>query len=1067
MLARRAENRRTLTPFRFFPYIVARGIPLYRPVDPKASFPALEEKVLAFWEKNSIFEKSISQREGAQEFVFYDGPPFATGLPHYGHFVPSTVKDIIPRYQTMKGRLVDRRFGWDCHGLPVEFEMEKELGISGKKQIEEYGVAKFNEACRSIVLRYTREWRKVITRLGRWVDFDHDYKTMDPDYMESIWWVLSELWKKGLMYEGYYILPYCPRCSTALSNMELNLGGYVDVADPALTVKFALDEEPGTYILAWTTTPWTLPSNLGLALGADVRYVKVKDGEEQYILAEERLPAYYKDPAGYTIVARYTGRELAGKSYRPLFPYFAHLKEKGAFRTHTGDFVTTEDGTGIVHIAPGFGEDDYNLLKGSGIPIVCPVDEEARFTSEVPDWAGQFVKDADKSIIRALKDQRSLVRHDSYNHNYPHCWRCKSPLIYRAVSEWFVSVEKIKSRMLTANEAIYWMPAHLKTGRFGKWLENARDWAISRNRYWGNPIPVWRCDSCKAMECIGSRAELEKKSGRKVVDLHKHFIDDITYPCSCGGTMRRISEVLDCWFESGAMPYGQNHYPFENRGHFDAHFPADFISESIDQTRGWFYTLVVLGAALFDKPTFRNVIVSGLILDSEGKKMSKSARNYTDPMEVIATYGADAMRLFLVDSAVLKAEDLRFSEAGVKEVVKNVIIPLWNSYSFFVTYANIDGVAVNGALKAPANALDRWILSEAERMVLEITTQMELYDLQKAADVFVEFIDVLNNWYIRRSRRRFWRSGNDADKQEAYQSLHGALMKLILCAAPFIPFITEEMYSNLKTPSMPESIHLCDFPAYDESRRDPGLERRMKVTMKTVSMGRSLRTDYALKIRQPLKALHLVTRDPEEKRILADMEELIKDELNVKSLVFRENEDELVEYRAKANFRTLGKLLGKDMKAAASRIETLSLADIHSLLAGTGVELSVGGRAFTLTPEGVEIQRIEKENLKVINEGSLTVALDPELTPALVEEGLVRDLVRGIQSLRKDRGLEVTDRIELSLSGSDAVRTAAEHHREHLLAETLGVSLKWEKAADSTEVECGEETCAVSLKKVR
>jgi isoleucyl-tRNA synthetase len=828
-----------------------------------------------------------------------------------------------------------------------------------------------------------------------------------------------------------------------------------------------VEGEPQTWFLAWTTTPWTLPSNLGLALGADISYVKVKDGNEFYILAEERLPAYYRDPGAYTIVARFKGKELVGRGYTPLFPFFSSLAEKGAFRTWNGGFVTTEEGTGIVHVAPGFGEDDYNLLKGTGIPVICPVDDEARFTSEVTDWAGQFVKDADKSIIRKLKDQRLLVRHDSYTHSYPHCWRCANPLIYKAVAEWFVSVEKIKTQMLAANDSINWMPAHLKTGRFGKWLENARDWAISRNRYWGNPIPIWRCDSCNATECIGSRAELEKKSGRKAVDLHKHFIDDIAWACNCGGTMRRISEVLDCWFESGAMPYGQNHYPFENRAHFDAHFPADFISESIDQTRGWFYTLVVLGVALFDKPTFRNVIVSGLILDSEGKKMSKSARNYTDPMEVMATFGADAMRLFLLDSAVLRAEDLRFSDSGVKEVVKNVIIPLWNSYSFFVQYANIDGVTVDGSSPAPSNSLDRWILSETERVVQEVTEQLELYDLQRAVDVFIGFIDLLNNWYIRRSRRRFWRSGNDADKQEAYQALHTALMRLILCAAPFIPFITEEMYSNLRGPSMPESIHLCDFPVYNASRRDPDLERRMKVTMKTVSMGRSLRTDYALKIRQPLTALHLVTRDPAEKQMLQEMEELIRDELNVKAIVFRENEDELVEYRAKANFRTLGKLLGKDMKAAAAMIESLSLADIHALLAGQGVHLIVADRQFTLTAEGVEIQRIEKENLKVINEGSLTVALDPELTPALIEEGLVRDLVRGIQNLRKDRGLDVTDRIELSLAGPEAVRAAAEHHRAHLLSETLAVSWAWQKAPDAVEIQCGEETCAVSLKKAR
>jgi len=1036
---------------------------VYRPVDAKVSFPAMEEAILERWQKDRTFERSIANRAEAGEYVFYDGPPFATGLPHFGHFIPSTVKDVIPRYQTMRGKKVERRFGWDCHGLPVEYEMEKELGISGKREIEKLGVATFNESCRSIVLRYTKEWRKVITRLGRWVDFDHDYKTMEPDYMESIWWVVAELWKKGLLYEGHYILPYCPRCSTALSNFELNLGGYQDDTDPAITVKFALADDPTTSILAWTTTPWTLPSNLGLALGADIDYVKVKDGEEFFILAEERLGAYYKRPDQYAVVERFKGRDFVGKAYVPLFPFFADLASKGAFRTWNGDFVSTEDGTGIVHVASGFGEDDYNLLKGTGVPVVCPVDEEARFTKEVATWAGTFVKDADKDIIRALKDARKLVRHDSITHPYPHCWRCSSPLVYRAVSSWFVSVEKIKPTMLAANDTVYWMPAHLKAGRFGKWLEGARDWAISRSRYWGNPLPIWRCDRCKTMECVGSRAELEKRSGAMVTDLHKHFVDDVSWPCWCGGTMRRIPEVLDCWFESGAMPYGQNHYPFEHKEWFDAHFPADFISESIDQTRGWFYTLTVLAAALFGKPAFRNVVVSGLILDAEGKKMSKSQRNYTDPMEVIGTYGADAMRLFLVDSAVLKAEDLRFSESGVKDMVKNLIIPLWNAYSFFVTYANIDGITADAPPARPANLLDRWILSEAERMVQDVTAQMEQLDLQKAVDTFSGYLDLLTNWYIRRSRRRFWKSGDDRDKREAYATLRAALLKLTLVAAPFMPFLTEEIWSNLRPEGAPDSIHLADWPVYDAARRDTALERVMAVTVRAVSMGRSLRTDYGLKVRQPLKALHLATRDPEERAILAGSEELIRDELNVKVVLFRENEEDLVEYRAKANFRTLGKALGKAMKAAAARIERLGAADIRRLLAGEKVTLDLEGAPFELSAEGVEVQRIEKEGLKVVNQGTLTVALDPELSEELVQEGLVRDLVRGIQSLRKEQGLAVTDRIALALDGSAAVRAAAERFKDHLMAETLATSLSWGAASDAVEIECGEETVRVSI----
>ncbi len=1031
----------------------------------------MEEGILKFWLENRIFEKSVQQREGGEEFVFFDGPPFATGLPHFGHFVPGTIKDVIPRYQTMKGRMVERRFGWDCHGLPVEYEMEKELGISGKREIEAYGIARFNEACRSIVLRYTKEWRQVITRLGRWVDFDHDYKTMDPGYMESIWWVVSELWKRGLLYESYYILPYCPRCSTALSNFELNLGGYEDVHDPSITVRFKVKDPPGgtpnTYLLAWTTTPWTLPSNLALALGPEIRYVKVSDGADYYILARDRLPAYYRKPEEYRIVAEYSGRELEGLRYEPLFPYFATLEQKGAFRTRPADFVSTEDGTGIVHVAPGFGEDDYALLKNTGVPTVCPVDAECRFTAEVADYEGKFVKEADPQIMQDLKAAGKLVRRETYLHAYPHCWRCHSPLIYRAITSWFVSVEKIKERMLAANAKVNWVPEHLKDGRFGKWLEGARDWAISRNRYWGNPIPIWRCDSCPETVCLGSRAELEKLSGRKVDDLHKHFVDEITFPCAkCGGTMARIPEVLDCWFESGAMPYGQNHYPFENREHFEAHFPADFISEGLDQTRGWFYTLTVLAAALFDSPAFCNVVVNGLVLAEDGKKMSKSARNYTDPVEVVNTYGADALRLFLMDSAVVKAEDLRYSDTGVKEVLKNVIIPLWNAYSFFVTYANIDRIQPGAAPKKPANPLDRWILSEAERMTQEVGGQLDAYDLQKAIDPFVAFIDLLNNWYIRRSRRRFWRSENDQDKRQAYQTLYAVLLRLVQVAAPFIPFTTEEIYRNLRVGGMPESVHLCLWPAYDEAARDPELERRMEAVRRAVSLGRSLRVMHNLKVRQPLPALHLVTRDPEERQILHGMKEIIREELNVKEVVFRDNEEELVEYSARPNYRLLGKLLGKDMKAAAARIAALSGGEIRSLLEGRVLPLKLDGRPFELAPEGVEIVRTEKEHLKVINEGSLTVALDTEITEDLRREGLLRDLIRGIQNQRRERGLEVTDRIRLFLSGGEELRAAVEENEEHLAGETLAVGWSWEAHPQAVEIDLGGEPCRVYLERV-
>jgi len=1025
----------------------------------------MEEKILEYWKQNNIFKRSIEQRAEGKEFVFYDGPPFATGLPHFGHFVPGTIKDVIPRYQTMKGFKVDRRFGWDCHGLPVEYEMEKELAISGKKQIEAYGIDKFNEACRSIVLRYTKEWRTIITRLGRWVDFDDEYRTMDLNYMESIWWVVNQLWQKGLIYEGFYILPYCPRCSTALSNFELNLGGYKEVQDPALTVRFQVKGEANTYILAWTTTPWTLPSNLALALGADITYVKIQDKNEFFILAKDLLGSLYKNAEDYSIIEEFKGSSFTGVEYEPLFPYFADLADKGAFRTINANFVSTEDGTGIVHIAPGFGEDDYNALKHTSVPTVCPVDAEGNFTAEVTDYAGIFVKDADKQIIKDLKARQKVVKHISYLHNYPHCWRCKSPLIYRAISSWFVSIDKVKQKMLDSNAQITWMPAHLKSGRFGNWLENARDWAISRNRYWGNPIPIWRCDSCNHLECLGSRAELEAKTGAKVTDLHKHFVDDLTYACSCGGTMKRISEVLDCWFESGSMPYAQNHYPFENRAHFEAHFPADFISEGLDQTRGWFYTLTVLSSALFDAPAFKQVVVNGLVLNEDGKKMSKSQRNYTDPVHVINEFGADALRLFLIHSAAVKAEDLKFSNAGVKDVLKNIIIPLWNAYSFYVTYANIDQVEPTGAPDNPANPLDKWIISEAEHMLQEVTTQLDVYDLQKAIDPIVGFIDLLNNWYIRRSRRRFWKNENDLDKTQAYQALHSVLVKLVLVAAPFIPFTTEEIYSNLKYKDSPESVHLCDFPVENKELRDLALEKKMEIIRNTVSMGRSLRTMHNLKTRQPLKALHIVTRNPDEKNTLIEMDDIIKEELNVKRVIFRDNEEELVEFSAKPNFKVLGSQLGKDMKAASDKITALGMKEIQSLMEGSVLSLDLGNRLFDLQLDGVTVIRSEKENLKVLNQGSLTLALDPELTEELIHEGIARDLVRQIQSLRKDSGLQVTDRIELMLFGSDVIQKAATAFHSHITAETLANGWIWEKAAAAQEVECGDETIFIALKK--
>ena len=1069
----------------------------FKPVDPKVDFPLQEEEVLKFWQEKDIFKKSISQREGAEDFVFYDGPPFATGLPHFGHFIPSTIKDIIPRYQTMKGKKVERRFGWDCHGLPIENLIEKELGINSKHEIEQMGIDKFNEACRASVLRYTSEWRKTITRMGRWVDFDNDYKTMNPEFMESIWWVAKSLWDKNLIYEGKYILPYCPRCSTVLSTHEL-AQGYKDVQDQTVTVRFKITKAPdaiddkeitngNTYFLAWTTTPWTLPSNLGLCMGPEIDYVKILDkaSGDYYIFAQARLSAYYKNEDDYQIIYTRKGKDFVGAEYEPLFPYFAELSdakvcaekskqkcEKGAFRMFNADYVSTEDGTGIVHIAPAFGEEDHKVFAGSGVPEVEPIDAECKFTKEVSDYEGRFVKDCDKDIMARLKNEGKLVKRDTIVHSYPHCWRCGSPLIYRGIGSWFVRVADHHDSLLKANSQISWQPSHIKEGRFGKWLAGSRDWAVSRNRYWGNPIPIWRCDNpeCKDSVCVGSRQELKELSGIYPDDLHKQFVDKITFPCKkCSGTMRRIPEVFDCWFESGSMPYAQQHYPFENKEYFEQHFPADFISEGLDQTRGWFYTLTILASHLFDKPAFKNCIVNGIVLASDGRKMSKSLRNFTDPVEAINKFGADAIRLFLMHSAVVKADEIRYSDDGVREILKSILIPWWNSYSFFVTYANIDKVTPTGHYfdsKLPSNPLDAWLLSITQKLISDVSQALDSYDLSAAIDPIVKFIDELNNWYIRRSRRRFWKSENDTDKTEAYEALYIALKTLAQVSAPFVPFITEEMYLNLKTSEDKESVHLCDYPVPNADWINKELEFKMETVQKAVSMGHSLRNQFNLKNRQPLASVALVTRNPEEKRVLAEMEECIREELNVKKVEFHDREDELVEYKAKANFKVLGKELGPLMKQAATIISTLTSEQIQSILDGTKLSIEVSGNEVELDSEKVLVERLEKDDLKVLNDGTLTVGLDSKVTDELKKEGYVRDLIRGIQNQRKENEYNVTDRIKIKLSGDSDLQNAFTMFEDFIANETLANEIEWTDSLQNfVEVDCDDKKWSLFIEK--
>ena len=1012
---------------------------MYRPVSSKADLPAVEREILDFWEKNDTFRRSMRERRQGPEFVFYDGPPFATGLPHYGHLLAGTIKDIVPRYQAMRGHFVDRRFGWDCHGLPVEYEVEQDLNINGKSDIEKLGVDVFNEHCRSIVLRYTREWQQVVTRMGRWVDFERDYKTMDPEYMESIWWVFKSLWDKDLVYEGHKILPYCPRCATPLSNFETNQG-YEDVTDPSVTVRFAVRGQEDTYLLAWTTTPWTLPSNMALAVGPEIRYAKVTDDDGVYYLAAERLPVYYPSGPGSLSVEEVPGRDLVGLAYEPLFPYFDRWKGEGAFRVVAADFVSTEDGTGIVHIAPGFGEDDHSLGTKEGLPCVCPVDAEGRFTEEVEDFAGRQVKETDRDITRRLKDEGKLVHASTITHSYPHCWRCETALIYRAVSTWFVRVESMRDRLMDANRRIHWVPEHLRNGRFGKWLEGARDWAISRNRYWGTPLPLWRSDDGEETVCIGSIEELEKLSGTRVTDLHKHVVDKLVIRSSRSGReLRRVPEVLDCWFESGAMPYAQAHYPFENREHFEKHFPADFIAEGLDQTRGWFYTLMVLSVALFDRPAFRNVVVNGLVLAEDGRKMSKRLKNYPDPAYMIDTYGADALRLYMLNSAVVRAEDLRFSEDGVKHLLRHLVIPLWNAYSFFVTYANIDGWSSGNEQGDSTNVLDRWIRSSLETLKAEVTEAMDRYDLQRAVRPFVRFIEDLTNWYIRRSRRRFWKSQDDDDKAHAYETLHAVLLGLARVAAPFIPFLAEAVYRNLRAEGMPESVHLCDFPLAEAKHRDPVLEEEMALVMSVVRMGRLLRAENLLKVRQPLAALHVVSRNRDACEKIAALKEIVMDELNVKDLVFGDHESELVTFKTKPNFGRLGPRLGPAVKQAAGKIAALDQDAVESLLSGGSAEIEVKGETVSLTAEDLAVERSAREGLVVASEEDIVVALETDLTPELLAEGLAREFVNKVQNMRKSAELEVTQRIRVVFFAPKTVVLAVQTHEAYVKTETLCV----------------------------
>jgi len=1027
----------------------------------KESFDEREVRILKLWEEKKTFQRSVENRRERPLFSFYDGPPFATGLPHYGHYLAGTIKDVVLRYKTMRNFCVPRRFGWDCHGLPIENEIEKAFNLTGAASIEEFGVPRFNEECRSIVLRYTNEWRSLVTRMGRWVDFDNIYRTMDRSFMESVWWVLGQLYAKGLVYEGYKVMPYSAKLGTPLSNFEAG-ENYKDVDDPSLTVAFDLIDEPGTSVLAWTTTPWTLISNLALMIGPEIEYVKIRDlsSGRFYILAKARLGSYYKNPEEYEIVESLTAKSLEGRRYRPLFPHFADHADRGAFRIILEDAVSTEDGTGVVHSAPAFGELDFYACRRENIELVCPVGSNGQFTSEVPEYQGLFVKDADKDIIRHLKKEGHVFHQATLHHRYPFCWRSDTPLIYKAVTTWFVAVEKIKDQLLESNNQIHWTPGHIKFGRFGKWLEGARDWAISRNRYWGTPIPIWRAEDGDLL-IISSIAELEEATGKKVDDLHRHFIDELTINKN-GKVYKRIPEVFDCWFESGSMPYAQNHYPFENKELFEKTYPADFIGEGLDQTRGWFYTLTILSTALYNQPAFKNVIVNGLVLAADGAKMSKRLRNYPDPSLVVHKFGADAVRLYMMHSPAVRGDDLCFLESGVELIVRQILIPFWNAYSFFITYARIYDWHVPEKFSKPDAVIDQWILSLLNKLTKEVQEGMDDYDLSRAVEPFVGFVDQLTNWYIRRTRRRFWDENASKSRDDAFESLYQVLTTLSKIAAPFIPFLSEAIYQNLSNQNMPDSVHLCLYPDYHEGSRNLHLEEVMAAVQEIVSLGHGLRKEHKLKVRQPLGKAYIASADARMLAFLEEQQHLIADELNVKNIEFTQDEHHFVSLKAKPNFRVLGKKVGKLMKAAQAAIDALDQWELEQLLNGQPITLKLEGESIELTPEDLAVERTVHGGLIAANKGAVTIALDTALNEELLLEGFARELVNKINTMRRDEGFAVSDRIKVILETTERVRESFERHRDYICEEVLAVDTAF-APTDGTEWDLNGEPAKIKI----
>ncbi len=1035
----------------------------YEKVSTDMNFVEREKAVEQFWKENRIFEKSIDSRKEGETYTFYDGPPTANGKPHIGHVLTRAIKDMIPRYQTMKGHQVPRKAGWDTHGLPVELEVEKLLGLDGKEQIEEYGLEPFIEKCKESVWKYKGMWEDFSGTVGFWADMEHPYVTYDNDFIESEWWALKQIWEKGLLYKGFKIVPYCPRCGTPLSSHEV-AQGYKDVKERSAIVRFKVKDEDA-YILAWTTTPWTLPSNVALCVNPDESYVKVENEGMVYYMAEALVETVLKGET--KILERYVGKDLEYKEYEPLFD-FVHPSKKCWYVT-CDRYVTLTDGTGVVHIAPAFGEDDANVGRNYDLPFVQLVDAKGQMTSETT-WAGTFCKDADKPILIDLEKRGLLFDAPAFEHSYPHCWRCGTPLIYYARDSWFIKMTAVKDDLIRNNNTVNWIPESIGKGRFGDWLENVQDWGISRNRYWGTPLNIWECE-CGHRHSVGSIAELKEMSPNcpDDIELHRPFIDEVTITCPhCGKQMKRVPEVIDCWFDSGSMPFAQHHYPFENKDLFEQQFPADFISEAVDQTRGWFYSLLAISTLLFNKAPYRNVVVLGLVQDENGQKMSKSKGNAVDPFEALAAHGADAIRWYFYSNSAPWLPS-RFHDKAVKEGQRKFMGTLWNTYAFFVLYANIDDFdATQYKLEYDKlSVMDRWLLSKMNSLILEVDNHLGHYRIPEAARALQDFVDDMSNWYVRRSRERFWVKGMPQDKINAYMTLYTALVTVAKLAAPMIPFMTESIYRNLVCGldhSAPESVHLCGYPKADEQMIDKKLEEDMDTVLKVVVLGRAARNGAAMKNRQPLAKMYVKAED----EVGEYYKEIIEDELNIKSVEFTNDVSNFTSYSFKPQLKTLGPKYGKQLGEIRTALSNLDGSAAKKQLDSTGVlKLALSSGEIELAPEDLLIEMTRSEKYYSVEDGGITVAIDTELTDALVEEGFVREIISKLQTMRKEADFNVMDHIYVYVKGSEKIASIMQRNLPVIENDTLADALNLDKLDGYTkEWDINGETATLGVKRV-